>query len=196
MSLYHTILADPAWRQTLMGRRRRPKDPHIARALPYPTMSLDAIRALPVGDFAAVGAHLWLWTTNEFLRTGFEVMEAWGFKYLAPVHWIKPSGCGNYFIHRTQTLLFGYKERCRFPLARYQPNTIFAAAGKHSEKPPESYELIERVSAAPRLELFARGRRAGWHVWGNEVASDVELIASDETALYCAPPMAAHSSGG
>ena len=176
MSLYHTILADPAWRQTLISggtyksaRNRRPK------ALPYPTMSLSEIKALPVADFAADGCHLWLWTTNEFLRAGFDVMEAWGFTYLAPIHWIKPSGCGNYFIHRTQTLLFGYRERCRFPLARYVPNVIIANPGKHSRKPPESYDLVESVSPPHRLELFARERRAGWHVWGNEVESDVTI---------------------
>lgn len=34
------------------------------------------------------------------------------------------------------------------------------------------YELVERVSPEPRLELFARRRRFGWDVMGNE-APDV-----------------------
>jgi N6-adenosine-specific RNA methylase IME4 len=193
MNIYRTILADPPWRQTLMGKRRRARDPHIAQALPYSTMSLESIKSLPVGDLAAIDCHLWLWTTNEFLRAGFEVLEAWGFKYLAPIHWIKPSGCGNYFIHRTQTMLFGYKGKCLFPRARYVPNVIFANEGEHSQKPKESYELIESVSAEPRLELFARPvtpmfpKIAGWDVWGNEVESDLVLTKGEATAIKGAP---------
>ena len=194
MGDYLTILADPPWRQRLTGKYRLPRNQRPDR-LPYPTMSLDAIKALPVGDCAAVECHLWLWTTNEYLEAGFAVMRAWGFKYLAPIHWLKPSGCGNYFIHLTQTLLFGYRGKCRFPRARYVRNVITANARRHSEKPPESYDLIERVSAAPRLELFARRRRDGWHTWGNEVSCDVSL-APVETALNSAPSVAAHSSVG
>ena len=110
-------------------------------------------------------------------------MESWGFKYLAPVTWIKPSGPGNYFSHRTQTILFGYFRRCYFPLRRYAPTEFRANPGRHSQKPEESYTLIESVSPGPRLELFARPvtpllpKRAGWHVWGNEVKSDIDLFA-------------------
>jgi N6-adenosine-specific RNA methylase IME4 len=142
-------------------------------------MPLDAIKALPVGDYATDGAHLWLWTTNQFLRQGFDVMDAWGFKYLAPIHWVKPSGVGNWFVHRTQTLLFGYKGSCRFPRDRYLPNLITTGNPvRHSAKPDASYAYIERVSPGPRLELFARARRPGWDAWGNEVSSDIDMSAS------------------
>ena len=122
---------------------------------------------------ADIGCHLWLWTANSHLPAGFEVMKAWGFKYLAPIHWVKPSGVGNWFIHRTQTLLFGYKASCRFPLGRYKPNVFFTNDPKrHSQKPEESYALIESISPPSRLELFARVKRTGWDCWGNEVESD------------------------
>ena len=148
----------------------------MAVGLEYPTMSLQEIKNIPVAELADVGCHLWLWTTNQFLQCGFEVMESWGFKYLAPITWVKPSGIGNYFIHRTQTVLFGYKGKCVFPLARYQPTVVFATLPKrHSQKPTEIYELIESISPPPRLELFARNKRDGWDCWGNEVESDIEL---------------------
>ena len=134
---------------------------------------------MPVGELAAYDCHLWLWTTNQFLRDGFDIMLAWGFKYLAPIHWIKPSGLGNWFVHRTQTCLFGYRRSCKFDGKRYLPNIIEAPAGKHSAKPEVSYAYIESVSAAPRLELFARQERQGWDVWGNEVRSDIELGAQN-----------------
>lgn len=179
---YRCILIDPPWQQTMSGKRKRRH--RAAERLPYGTMTLDEIKALPVGALATEDCHLWLWTTNEFLRAGFECMEAWGFRYLAPVHWIKPSGQGNWFVHRTQTMLFGYKERCRFPAGRYRPNIIETGdPAEHSAKPDQTYRYIEDISPGPRLEIFARPwtplfpKREGWDVWGNEVESDIDLYA-------------------
>ena len=178
---YNTILADPPWNQGLTGKYKGRHNRAVA--LPYQTMTVDEIAAMPVAQYAEVGCHLWLWTTNQFLRRGYDVAEAWGFTVLAPIHWIKPSGLGNYFIHRTQTILFGYYKKCLFPLERYLPNIFHAnVQRKHSRKPIESYELIERVSPTPRLELFARPlspmfpKREGWDVWGNEVENDIEMV--------------------
>ncbi len=172
---FKTIVSDPPWQQPLSGKRRRPKG-GAAPALPYPTMTVEEICALPVGDLADDGCHLWLWTTNSFLEAGFKVMKAWGFKYLAPVHWIKPSGLGNWVIHRTQTVLLGYRERCIFDKLRYFPNIIQTGDPvRHSQKPEASYQLIENVSHEPRLEMFARTRRHGWLAWGNEVQSDLKI---------------------
>lgn len=170
---YKTILADPPWNQSLTGKWS--KRQNRAVSLPYPTMTLDEIKKLPIGDLAEEDCHLWLWTTNQFLDEGFDVMRSWGFKYLCPIVWVKPSGLGNYFIHRTQTILFGYKTKCIFPNSRYKPNIIFANAGKHSTKPEESYSLIESISSPNRLELFSRNKRSGWDSWGNEIENDIEI---------------------
>lgn len=184
--MYRTILADPPWEMGLHNGapRKRSKGGVISKVLPYPTMRLETICEMPVGEMADDDCHLWLWTTNSHLKAGFQVMESWGFKYLVPVHWIKPSGVGNWFIHRTQTLLFGYKKFCRFPLARYRPNILQPAADpkRHSQKPEESYQLIEAVSPPSRLELFARSKREGWDAWGNEVANDVSITTSQSDA--------------
>jgi len=167
---YRTIVADPPWSLTMAGQRKREKEGRKPDALPYSTMTIEEICAMPVANLAVEDCHLWLWTTNQHLEDGFRVMREWGFKYLAPVHWIKPTGMGNWFVHRTQTMLFGYRKKCKFPLARYRPNIIQTGDPKrHSEKPEESYELIEAVSPEPRLELFARNRRDGWTSWGNEI---------------------------
>ncbi len=173
MQKYRTIVADPPWAQTLSGRSKQ--RPNRSLGLSYPTMSIDEICAMQVSDFAEVGCHLWLWTTNEFLHDGFHVMKSWGFKYLAPIHWVKPNGLGNYWQHRTQTILFGYYQKCQFNLERYLPNHFQAKAGRHSEKPDASYDLVERVSDPARLEMFARRLRFGWDVFGNEVESNVEI---------------------
>lgn len=46
---------------------------------------------------------------------------------------------------------------------------------KHSKKPDYFYELIEQTSPGLKLEMFARQKREGWHIWGNELQNDVEL---------------------
>jgi N6-adenosine-specific RNA methylase IME4 len=173
---FRTILIDPPWEQPMRGKRKRKKEPNLPPSLSYPTLSMQQILSLPVGELAEPGTHIWLWTTNAFLREGFDCMQSWGFKYLAPITWHKPSGTGNYFVHVTQTLLFGYYQKCQFNLERYLPTWFDALPGKrHSEKPPKSYEIIERVSEPERIELFARDKRDGWNVWGNEVISDIEF---------------------
>lgn len=172
---FKTIVADPPWPQSLTGAFKRREN--RAQALPYKTMSLEEIMALKISELAAPGSHLWLWTTNQFLEEGFHVMRAWGFRYLAPITWVKPSGVGAWFIHRTQTILFGYKPPLRM-LARFKPTIIEATAGSHSTKPDHSYDFIEAVSEAPRLELFARESRLGWSTWGNEALCHVDLVAT------------------
>lgn len=163
-----------------MAKRR----PNRSKALPYPTMSLSEIMALSVSidPLRADDCHCWLWTTNQFIDAGFRVLEAWGFKYLAPIHWIKPSGFGAWFVSRSQTCLFGYRGRLDMR-EQFRPNVIEAPSGRHSQKPEAFYELAEAVSHGPRLELFARPwkplfqNRPGWDVWGNEVRPDVVMEA-------------------
>lgn len=38
----------------------------------------------------------------------------------------------------------------------------------HSRKPVEMREMIETVSYAPRLELFARESSPNWDCWGDQ----------------------------
>ena len=172
MKKYRTIYADPPWNQKFSGKWKKHKS---LDQIPYPVMTIREIEEMPISYISDVGCHLWLWTTNQFLRQGFDVMEKWGFKYLAPITWVKPSGIGNWFVHRTQTLLFGYKDKCVFDMDRYRPTVLFANSSRHSKKPEEMRMLVEAISEKPRLELFAREKHDGWDVWGDEVESDIEL---------------------
>lgn len=165
---YKTILADPPWSQPMMPvLRRRPK---TALKLPYKTMTIREIESLPVESLGDIGCHLWLWTTNKFLHEAFHVIDAWGFKYMMTITWVKKSGCGIYWVSTTQHLLFAYYKKCYFLNEKLKPtHFITSPPRQHSKKPEESYALIESVSSEPRLELFARNRRAGWNAWGDEL---------------------------
>ncbi|MDO3166674.1 MT-A70 family methyltransferase [Mycobacteroides abscessus subsp. abscessus] len=164
---YRTILADPPWDTHQRGSRGAIRH--------YPLLSLDQIKAMPVSDLAAEDAHLWLWVTNATLRDGYDVMAAWGFTPRSPLTWCKPRlGLGNYLRNSTEHLLLGTRGDApvRF---RAQPTWLFAPVQDHSHKPEEVYEVIERLSDGPYLELFARRPRHGWHAWGNQLDSDVTI---------------------
>jgi N6-adenosine-specific RNA methylase IME4 len=145
-------------------------------------MGLDDICELPVRDVAATDAHLYLWVPNALLPEGLRVMEAWGFRYISNVIWAKRRkdggpdgrGVGFYFRNVTEPILFGVRGSMRtLPPARSQVNMIETRKREHSRKPDEQYDLIERCSPGPYLEMFARHPQRGWDVWGDESAVDV-----------------------
>jgi N6-adenosine-specific RNA methylase IME4 len=78
-------------------------------------------------------------------------------------------GVGFYFRNVTELVLFGVRGSLRtLPPGRRQVNLLKTRKREHSRKPDEMYDLIERCSPGPYLELFARGARPGWAAWGNE----------------------------
>lgn len=181
---YRTILADPPW-------DIQQKGPYGA-AQHYDLMSLDEIKAMPVSDLAEDNAHLYLWVTNNTLRDGYDVAEAWGFTVRAPLTWIKfRLGLGNYLRHSTEHLLFATRGKAPV-LFKSQPTWLNAPVQEHSRKPEEQYPLIERISPGPYLELFARDRQPGWQVWGNEVDADITVpgypVPSDFARICDADP--------
>lgn len=172
---FKTILADPPWQFQNRTGKVAPEHRRLAR---YETMSLDEIKALPVESAAAQTAHLYLWVPNALLPDGLAVMEAWGFHYKSNVVWQKVRkdggpdgrGVGFYFRNVTELLLFGVRGKNARTLqpGRSQVNIICTRKREHSRKPDEQYKLITSCSPGPFLELFARGERKGWALWGNQ----------------------------
>jgi N6-adenosine-specific RNA methylase IME4 len=116
----------------------------------------------------APDAHLYCWVTNNFLKQGLWLVDALGFRYITLLTWAKDRiGLGYYFRGQTEQLLFAVKGRLP-ALVRTESTLIAARRGRHSAKPEESYEKIEKVSPGPRLEIFARTERPGWTAWGDE----------------------------
>lgn len=172
---FGTILADPPWRFTNRTGKMAPEHRRLSR---YATMTLDEIKALPVSSVAAEKSHLYLWVPNALLLEGLAVMEAWGFTYKTNVVWFKirkdggpdGRGVGFYFRNVTELLLFGIRGKNNRTLGpgRSQVNLIATRKREHSRKPDEQYDLIESCSPGAYLELFARGPRKGWSVWGSQ----------------------------
>lgn len=199
---FRTILADPPWQFENRTGKMAPEHKRLSR---YPTMTLDDVCTLPVEQLAEDTAHLYLWVPNALLPDGLRVMASWGFKYKSNIIWYKirkdggpdRRGVGFYFRNVTEVLLFGVRGKNARTLApgRSQENIISTRKREHSRKPDEQYELIESCSPANRLELFARGPRKGWTVWGNQAEeyeptwktyanhSQAKPLASGEDAL-------------
>jgi N6-adenosine-specific RNA methylase IME4 len=174
-SKFSTILADPPWQFVNRTGKMAPEHKRLSR---YPTMALDEIKSLPVNQIAKDTAHLYLWVPNALLPDGLAVLASWGFNYKSNLIWYKTRkdggpdrrGVGFYFRNVTEMILFGVRGKNVRTLqpARSQENIIASQKREHSRKPDEQYDLIESCSPGPYIELFARGPREGWTVWGNQ----------------------------
>ena len=165
---YKTVLADPPWDVNQRG--------NYGAINHYDLMSLERIKAMPVKDLVEDNAHCWLWCTNAALRYGYEVLEAWGFTPRSVFTWIKPRfNLGVYLRNATEHMLLGTRGKAPVQFKR-QGTWGFYPIQDHSHKPEELFSMIERVSPGPYLELFARRKQSErWDVWGNEVASDIDI---------------------
>lgn len=151
--------------------------------IPYPTMTVDEIAAMPVSGVADKHAHLYLWTVNRHMEDAYAIARAWGFKPSTVLVWCKTPmgiGFGGTFCNSAEFCLFcrrGTLKATRridstwWHWSRPYVNGHIA----HSAKPEAFQGMVEAVSPGPRLELFARRARPGWTVWGNEVEANVSV---------------------
>ena len=189
MTLYRTVVADPPWAyqqdRALSTARNHP----VTASHHYGTMTNEEIAAIPVGGWVEDDAHLYLWVTNPRLFGSrdeigpIDIMESWGFEYRTLITWRKAGtlGMGFYFRGDTEHVLFGTRGRAPIDPAKRERNWLDAPKVGHSVKPDRFYEMVERVSPGPRLEMFARRRRFGWDAWGDE--APVEQASQAEFGL-------------
>lgn len=169
---YNTIVIDPAWQVPMVGKfGRRPNRP---QKLPYETMNLQEIHNFPIVDFAEEGAHVYLWTTNKFVRECFKVFDSWNVRFHVILVGHKPSGvapnCG--YIFGTEFCFLGiYKGKHKGwkKCGTLNHFNMFNKAGRHSSKPDNFYEIVESMSHAPYIDIFSRKNRAGWDSYGKEI---------------------------
>ena len=188
------IYADPPWQY------RNNKGQGVAENH-YNTMSMDELKALPVGDLAAKDCALFLWTTGPMLKQVWTLLDAWGFQYKTMAFvWVKVNkkdyslftGLGWWTRANVELCLLAVKGR-----PKRQNNAVhqvvMSRVERHSKKPDEVRRRIERLMGdVPRVELFARQRTPGWDVWGNHIASTIEATGwSDETFLQNYPSISA-----
>lgn len=187
MTRYRTIVADPPWPYEGEVRgTKAPKlngEPSMGVSSPdrYGAMSVRAICGLRPP--AEADAHLYLWTTNSFMDEAHDVARAWGFKPKTILTWgkVQPDGkpsmkTGYYFRGATEHCLFCVRGSLPLQTDEALPTLWLWPRLGHSVKPDAFYDLVEKCSPEPRLEMFSRRSRFFWDVWGNESLGEaVEL---------------------
>lgn len=176
---YQIIYADPPWNyndKALAGKR--------GASFKYSTLDTNRICALPIQNIAANNCVLFMWATFPMLPDAFMVMKAWGFEYKTVAFvWTKTNkkadtdffGMGNWTRANAEVVLLGIKDKPKRISASVR-QIVRSPIMRHSEKPNEVRErIVKLMGNLPRIELFAREKKEGWDVWGNEVDSDINL---------------------
>jgi len=174
MKKYKLIVVDPPWPVKKIIRRVRPNQ---KANLDYDTMSINQIKSLPIDSIAKSNSVCFLWTIQKYLPISFGILEGWGFRYQRTLTWDKKNGlCLFGFHHRTEFILFGYRGKLEmYPKRKAIPTILAEYSNIHSRKPDVFYEKVASFGE-PRIDLFARTKREGWDVWGDEVESDINLM--------------------
>lgn len=171
---YSTIVADPPWAydEGFPTQSRTPgkwAGDVTTRALPYSSMTVSDITALPVATLASPAARLFLWTTNRYLPDAFTVAMAWGFRYRQALVWHKKDGNMGGSVAPCSAEFLLVCVRGAPPVLAKAASAVLSApqAKQHSRKPAVFLDLVEQVSPGPYVELFARAPRLGWDSWGH-----------------------------
>lgn len=173
----------------MKGGKKNVRPHSSGEKLDYPVISLEEIERIL---FSAVlmadnNSVLFLWAIEKYLFEAQEIAERLGYKLHARMVWNKVTGIPAAFTIRYghEYLLYMYRGKLR-PVAKDERGKIHSVfteqVKRHSQKPEIAYQIIERLYPdVDRLELFARNKRDGWDVWGNEVESNIDLTPTPIT---------------
>lgn len=185
---YSVILCDPPWSYyndttvlpdctTVKGMRRPP----------YPVISSDDIKKLPVANIADDNCILFIWTTDYHLEKCLEVIKAWSFTYKTvgfvwqKLNKINKPVCfmGAYTMKSgVELCLLATKGKDAAKLVKSHKVRALVQSQReqHSKKPDEIRDrIVELCGDVPRIELFARQQTFGWSVFGNQVEGSITL---------------------
>lgn len=177
---YATIVADPPWPYADAGRSFSaiPKDSGTTRVndLAYSTTSIADLCSMSLRELASPNAHLYVWVTNAFMVEAHEIARAWGFVPKTLLTWVKvhqddpvrvSMKTGYYFRGATEHALFCVRGSLKLSTDEGLPTAyLWPRIGAHSVKPAAFFDLVEKASPGPYVELFARAPRLGWDSWG------------------------------
>ena len=184
---YSIIYADPSWGFSSKYKFKKggkvSKLTHINDH--YETMSIDNLCSLPISNLAKGNAILFIWTTDSHLESCLKVIKAWGFTYKTIAFvWLKQTSTGKdcfvkgFWTNKSTEICLLATRGKTYHLLKDKSvrQLIRSVRGKHSEKPNEARErIVQMFGNISRIELFAREKPRGWHVWGNEVESNIDM---------------------
>lgn len=162
--VFDAIVIDPPWQMKKIERECRPNQVEFD----YPTMTEDELAELHIPS--ATDCHVWLWTTHKFLPMAFRLLDTWNLKYVFTMVWHKPGGFQPIGLaqYNCEFALYARKGSPCFVETKEFPTCFQAPRGRHSEKPGEFYDVVRRVTAGRRLDMFNRRPLDGFETWGKE----------------------------
>lgn len=145
----------------------------------YPTMKLDDIMKLPIGEIADKNCVLALWITHPKLMWANAIMDAWKFEWKTTLFdWIKTNkdgsirmGLGHHSRSGSEICLLGMKGSIKRMDNKVMQVQKYPIQG-HSAKPIEFKSEILRLygSHHNNIEIFARSRDPNWDTIGNDIS--------------------------
>jgi N6-adenosine-specific RNA methylase IME4 len=161
---YDVIVIDPPWPMEKIERDVTPEQV----AFEYPTMQEHELAAMQLP--AADDCHVWVWTTQKFLPMCLRLLDAWGLKYVCTFVWHKPGGFQPFGLpqYNCEFAVYARRGTPQFIDTKAFPVCFNAHRGKHSEKPEAFYDVVRRVTAGRRIDIFNRRKIEGFDVWGKE----------------------------
>jgi site-specific DNA-methyltransferase (adenine-specific) len=183
MKRYKIIYADPPWSYNDKSLNRGGAERY------YRTSNHNDIGRIDVQSVADDDCILFMWATFPKIAEALELIKLWGFEYKTNAFtWIKTNkkagtpfwGMGRWTRSNAEICLLAVKGKPK-RLDMGVHSVIHSQIRKHSEKPPETRDLILRlVGDLPRLEMFARSAPEGWDVFGNEAPNSIEIPSKKE----------------
>ena len=178
---YQVIYADPPWPEKGHYKTTKGAKDH------YNLMTWKELEKLPVHDIVSPdGCVLFLWCPYRHLPKALTVLDIWGFEYKTiGFVWVKVTkhkptrliyGPGYYTGSNTEPCFIATSGRVPIPEIDGNKQVVIEPRRAHSQKPDEIAKRIEQMyKSLSKIELFARKKRKGWQVWGDEVKSDTRL---------------------
>jgi site-specific DNA-methyltransferase (adenine-specific) len=175
---YRVVYADPPWNHGGQIYNRGGAKNY------YGVMNTSEIVNLPIKKYCDWDCACFLWAVGPHLEDAIFTLKGWGFEYKTIAFtWIKTNkknfapffGMGQWTRSNAELCLLGVRGNIKRESASIS-QVICHPIMEHSKKPDEvADKIVELMGDVPRIELFARKKRGGWHTWGNEIDCDIEM---------------------